>query len=129
LLKGFGRAMEKTKRLKTFSGAAAAAVVSLLILVLNLLGVWRGCVFRAVTGIACPTCGMTRAYLSLLKLDLKSAFYYHPLFWVVPAIAGLLLIKKAGSKSRIAVLSLAAAAFLVVYLLRLFVFSDSLIYY
>lgn len=46
--------MEKTKRLKTFSGAAAAAVVSLLILVLNLLGVWRGCVFRAVTGIACP---------------------------------------------------------------------------
>ena len=91
--------MEKTKRLKTFSGAAAAAVVSLLILVLNLLGVWRGCVFRAVTGIACPTCGMTRAYLSLLKLDLKSAFYYHPLFWVVPAIAGLLLIKKAGSKS------------------------------
>lgn len=76
-----------------------------------------------------PTCGMTRAYLSLLKLDLKSAFYYHPLFWVVPAIAGLLLIKKAGSKSRIAVLSLAAAAFLVVYLLRLFVFSDSLIYY
>nr|WP_307776543.1 DUF2752 domain-containing protein [uncultured Cetobacterium sp.] len=35
-------------------------------------------------GVPCFTCGITRAYLSLLKLDIKSAFYYHPLFFLVP---------------------------------------------
>ena len=38
------------------------------------------CPFKRFTGYPCPACGATRAYLSLLKLDFKSAFYYHPLF-------------------------------------------------
>lgn len=44
------------------------------------------CVFRHVTGLPCPTCGMTRAWLSALRLDFGAAFSYHPMFWVVPPL-------------------------------------------
>lgn len=43
-----------------------------------------GCVFRLLTGIPCPGCGMTRAWLAALRLDFAAAFAYHPLFWAVP---------------------------------------------
>lgn len=41
------------------------------------------CFFINFWGIPCPSCGITRAFINLLKLDLKSAFKYHPLFWLV----------------------------------------------
>lgn len=43
-----------------------------------------GCVFKTVTGLSCPGCGMTRAWLAALRLDLVAAVAYHPLFWIVP---------------------------------------------
>ena len=51
-------------------------------LVLYLLDI--GCVFRLMTGIPCPGCGMTRAWLAALRLDFAAAIAYHPLFWAVP---------------------------------------------
>jgi hypothetical protein len=36
------------------------------------------CAFRAVTGIQCPGCGMTRAFLSLGQLKLKEAIQFNP---------------------------------------------------
>lgn len=42
------------------------------------------CLIRHFTGLICPNCGMTRAWLSVLRLDLVSAFQYHPMFWSVP---------------------------------------------
>ena len=33
-----------------------------------------GCVFRLMTGIPCPGCGMTRAWLAALRLDFSAAF-------------------------------------------------------
>lgn len=42
------------------------------------------CVFRRLTGVICAGCGMSRAWLSLLRLDLVSALEYHPMFWSVP---------------------------------------------
>lgn len=45
------------------------------------------CAFRRVTGLPCPGCGMTRAWASLLRGDLYSAWKFHPLFWSVPALA------------------------------------------
>ena len=42
------------------------------------------CLFRMVFGIACPGCGITRAYISLLKLDFGQAFAYNRMFWAVP---------------------------------------------
>lgn len=36
------------------------------------------CLIRAITFHPCPTCGMTRAFLSLLRFDLEGYFYYNP---------------------------------------------------
>lgn len=42
------------------------------------------CLFLQVTGIYCPSCGMTRAFHSILHFDLLQAFHYNilsiPLF-------------------------------------------------
>lgn len=45
-----------------------------------------GCVFQRFFGIPCPGCGMTRALLAVLRLDLKAAFFYHPMFWSIPIL-------------------------------------------
>lgn len=44
------------------------------------------CLFRAVTGIPCIGCGLSRAWLAALQLDLASAFRYHPMFWSIPLL-------------------------------------------
>ena len=49
------------------------------------------CVFNNVTGIPCPGCGLTRAYLCFFKGDLLGAFKFHPLF-LLPAIVVIILI-------------------------------------
>lgn len=41
------------------------------------------CPFLLFWGIPCPGCGMTRAFIALLHLDIQAAFYYHPLFPLV----------------------------------------------
>lgn len=45
------------------------------------------CLFYNFYGVPCFTCGMTRAYVQLMRLNLKGAVYYHPLFWAAPLIA------------------------------------------
>ena len=62
------------------------AGIFLALLVLWLI-VLPGCPFRAVTGIPCPGCGMTRAWLSALAFDFSAAFSQHPMFWSVPVLA------------------------------------------
>lgn len=42
------------------------------------------CFFRFFTGIPCPSCGMTRAFSSLIKLNFRESFYYHPL--LIPSL-------------------------------------------
>lgn len=44
------------------------------------------CVFQRLLGIPCPGCGMTRAVLAALRLNLKGAFGYHPMFWSMPIL-------------------------------------------
>ncbi len=42
------------------------------------------CIFRSVTGILCPSCGMTRAFWAIINFDLLTALNYNvvsiPLF-------------------------------------------------
>ncbi|MFN8057597.1 MAG: DUF2752 domain-containing protein [Vicinamibacterales bacterium] len=38
------------------------------------------CTFKAITGIACPTCGVTRSLAALLNGDIVAALRMHPLF-------------------------------------------------
>ncbi len=37
------------------------------------------CAFHALTGVACPTCGGTRALLALARLDVPAALAWNPL--------------------------------------------------
>ncbi|MBO5047509.1 MAG: DUF2752 domain-containing protein [Clostridia bacterium] len=57
---------------------------------LAVLGIWYACklpcLFQAIFQIPCPTCGMTRAYLALFRLDIRGAFSHHSLFWVIPIL-------------------------------------------
>ncbi len=45
------------------------------------------CFFRYFFDLYCPGCGMTRAILSVFKLDFLSALYYNPLVFAIPYIA------------------------------------------
>jgi hypothetical protein len=42
-----------------------------------------GCPFRLITGIPCPGCGMTHAFLAAFRFDFTEAFRWHPLFPLV----------------------------------------------
>lgn len=46
-----------------------------------------GCLIKTLFGIPCPGCGMTRAWLALLRGDFSAAFRWHPLFWLAPVLA------------------------------------------
>ena len=48
------------------------------------------CLFRVITDISCPGCGMTRACVSLAQGNITAAWHYHPfVFLVVPLALGI----------------------------------------
>jgi hypothetical protein len=51
------------------------------------------CVMNAVAGLPCPACGITRALLALVRLDLESALRWHPLFWLILLSGAVMLVK------------------------------------
>lgn len=61
-------------------------IVVTYILALEWLGSGTKCVIKNVSGIPCPSCGMTRSYLHVLHGEFPEAFYDHPLFFTVPII-------------------------------------------
>lgn len=44
------------------------------------------CPILFLTGIHCPGCGLTRAWLAALQGAFARAFVYHPMFWAVPVL-------------------------------------------
>jgi hypothetical protein len=44
------------------------------------------CPFNLITGIPCPGCGMTRAFLALARGDLITALHYNPFSMLLAAI-------------------------------------------
>lgn len=82
------------------------------------------CPFKAITDIPCPGCGMTRAYLAVLRGYFKGAFFWHPLFPLTPVLAGALAVYSFGKKPllrKIAEITLIVVAvlFVVVWIFRL----------
>jgi hypothetical protein len=66
--------------------AVLAVLCSVFVPVLDLLeAAHYRCPFRAVTGVPCPTCGTTRAFIAMGSLEVGRAFRTNPLaavFWV-----------------------------------------------
>lgn len=60
--------------------ALLGAVLVLELVLYFTLGV--NCPTKLFMSIDCPFCGMTRAHLAALTLDFKSAFAYHPFFFL-----------------------------------------------
>ena len=58
--------------------ASAVLFIVAFYLLLEALGIT--CPIKYLTGISCPGCGMSRALLSVLRLDFASAFHYHALW-------------------------------------------------
>lgn len=52
------------------------------------------CLFKRFSGLPCPGCGLTRAFWHLAHGDVAGAFFYHPLFWLVPLIFVAVLFQK-----------------------------------
>lgn len=102
------------------------AAIALFYLILEGLGVT--CPIRYVTGISCAGCGMSRAWLSLLKLDFAAAFAYHPLFWLpLPAAGVILLRRRMPERVYCWVIGVVCALFLIVYLYRLLFLEDPVV--
>ena len=47
------------------------------------------CFFYLITGLPCPGCGMTRAFIDIGHLNLAHSMQYHPLGLVAFAVAGI----------------------------------------
>lgn len=62
-------------------------IIALIAAVMYILGLQ--CIFKHLFKISCPGCGMTRAWVSLFKLDFVMAFRFHPMFWSVPILGAL----------------------------------------
>jgi len=65
----------KVKTTLMYTGIIAAIVLFIIFL--------YQCPIYALTGIQCPGCGITRAYISAIQLDFRTAFSHHPLFLTI----------------------------------------------
>ena len=57
-----------------------ALIPGLVLLAYGLINRGFPCVIRSVTGLPCPSCGVTRALLEMVQGHWAEAFYWHPLW-------------------------------------------------
>ena len=109
--------MEKLKKI-----IVPAAIIGAVYLAFFLLGV--GCPIKFATGISCPGCGITRAFMSLAVGDFAAAFYYHPLFpLAIMLIVAFILheLGRIGEKPYNITVYAICTAFIIVWIVRFFV--------
>ncbi len=62
------------------------------------------CPINRIFGVICPFCGMTRAHIAALKMDLFAAVEYNSLFFLgVPLIIACVHLKRISAKWKLAV--------------------------
>lgn len=85
-----------------------------------------GCPIKFFTGISCLGCGMSRAAFSLLQFDICQAVHYHPLIFLMPVTAVVLLFRNRLPKRLLTIIFVVVAVMFVgVYVYRmLFLNSD-----
>lgn len=78
------------------------------------------CPIKFMTGISCAGCGMSRAWLAVLKPDLTAAFKFHPLFFLPPIVVVLYFLRsRINRKIYLGIMYAAGAAFIFIYLYRM----------
>ena len=79
-----------------------------------------GCPIKFITGISCAGCGMTRAWIHVLRFEFTEAMSFHPLFWIVPPAGILLLCKEKLPRNIVRVLlGSMIVIFITVYIVRM----------
>jgi len=111
---------------KSSNNFVILSVIAMFYGVLHYLGIT--CPIRFVTGISCPGCGMTRAWLSLVRGDYQQAFAFHPLF-IIPLffVIFYLFRKHLSKKMKNVLLYSGISLFLLVYFIRMFDPKDQIV--
>ena len=99
------------------------------LLAVGLVYFFFGCPIRRTLGFGCPGCGMTRALWCAATLRFSEAFACHPLFWLLPPMVWLVLSRRMRDHARLrnVLLGVMGTAFIVVWLLRMFVFHSPVV--
>ena len=91
----FGAPQKLERRNALFRKLCGTAAVLLgYYLFVRLTGLSIPCVFRLVTKLKCPGCGITHLFMHLFKLELREAFLSNPLVFVLLPFAGAYLAVK-----------------------------------
>ena len=77
------------------------------------------CFIREALGVSCPGCGMSRAALAVLRVDLLAALAYHPLIFIMAPLVFMLIFSMKDTKFFTVLLIFFAVIMLAVYFLRL----------
>ena len=58
----------------------------IILMIVDIFLVDGKCLIKKFIGFPCPSCGLTRAIISVFNLDFHRSFSYHPLFWFIPSV-------------------------------------------
>lgn len=104
------------RELEEYLKAICIFLAALLIYIL-----FTGCPIKLFTGISCAGCGMSRAYFSLLHLNFREAFHYHPLFLCPIIFVAVYIMTEFGFPKKTAkiIYGIMAFLFIAVYIFRM----------
>ena len=119
---------KRNNRRKNERKELICAVTAVVVLYTAMESIGITCPIKFITGISCAGCGMSRAWMAFLHLDIAKAFAYHPLFWLVPIAVIVLLCKsKINIKFYKIFMFTMAGAFVIVYLYRMFIGTGDIV--
>lgn len=81
------------------------------------------CLIRGLTGVPCPSCGMSRAIIAFINGDIINAFRFHPLFWL-PFILFILIVFKIKFFKQIIIGAIIST--IAIYFLRMAIFFPNI---
>ena len=79
----FTNTVLKGRLLKVLKVAGLTGLFLLACYFIFSLNIGTLCIFKRITGLNCPSCGITRMGISLMRGDIKSAFRYNQLITVL----------------------------------------------
>ena len=97
------------------------AVIGGIAFVLSLFAGISPCIIYHVTGLPCPACGLTRAFISVARFEWRQAFFYHPLFLPAPLVP-LLTLERVPPKWRNILAFAVLGVFVAVWIVRMVLF-------